>query len=78
VVVLVISVLVFAVLCILTLVPCILEYVENNQQNSLNTILICFSSYDGSYMFRQNNAILREQLCFFLSHFNVNTVRDKS
>jgi hypothetical protein len=29
-------------------------------------------------MFRQNNAILREQLYSFLSHFNVNTVGDKS
>jgi hypothetical protein len=50
--VLVISVLVFAVLCVLNLIPCILEYVENNQQNALNSILICFSFYDGSYMFR--------------------------
>jgi hypothetical protein len=29
-------------------------------------------------MFRQNNAILRERLCFFLSHFSVNMVGDKS
>jgi hypothetical protein len=28
-------------------------------------------------MFRQNNAVLREQLCFFLSHFSVNMVGDK-
>jgi hypothetical protein len=33
---------------------------------------------DGSYMFRQNNAILREQLGFFLSYFNVNMVGGKS
>jgi hypothetical protein len=59
----------------LTLIPCILEYVESNQQNS---ILLYFSFYDGFYMFRQNNAILREQLCSFLSHFNVNMIGDKS
>jgi hypothetical protein len=29
-------------------------------------------------MFWQNNANLREQLCAFLSHFNVNMVEDKS
>jgi hypothetical protein len=29
-------------------------------------------------MFRQKNAILREQLCSFLIHLNVNTVGDKS
>jgi hypothetical protein len=29
-------------------------------------------------MFRQNNAILREQLCSFLSHFSVSMVGDKS
>jgi hypothetical protein len=34
--------------------------------------------YNGSYMFRQNNAILRERLFSFLSHFSVNTVGDKS
>jgi hypothetical protein len=27
-------------------------------------------------MFRQNEAIVREQLCSFLSHFNVNMVGD--
>jgi hypothetical protein len=53
-------------------------YVENNQQNALNSIPIYFSFYDGFYMFRQNNAILGEQLCSFLSHFNVNMVGDKS
>jgi hypothetical protein len=57
------------------LIPCILEYVENNQQNALNSILLF---YDGSYMFRQNNAIFREQLCVILSHFNVIMVGDKS
>jgi hypothetical protein len=34
--------------------------------------------YNGSYMFRQNNAILRERLFSFLSHLSVNTVGDKS
>jgi hypothetical protein len=34
-------------------------------------------SQDGSYMFRQNNAILREQLDSFLSYFNVNMVGGK-
>jgi hypothetical protein len=34
--------------------------------------------YDDSYMFRQNNAILRERLFSFLSHFSVKTVGDKS
>jgi hypothetical protein len=34
--------------------------------------------HDGSYMFRQNNVILREQLGSFLSYFNVNTVGGKS
>jgi hypothetical protein len=37
-----------------------------------------FLFYDGSYMFRQNNAILRKRLCSFLSHFSVNIVGDKS
>jgi hypothetical protein len=37
-----------------------------------------FLNYDGSYMFRQNNAIRRKQLCSFLSHFYVNMVEDKS
>jgi hypothetical protein len=60
------------------LIPCILEYVESNQQNALNSILLYFSFYDGSYMFRQNNVVIREQLCSFLSHFSVNTVGDKS
>jgi hypothetical protein len=33
------------------------------------------SLHDGSYMFRQNNAILREQLGSFLSYFSVSMVR---
>src|SRR5215469_16596694 len=37
-----------------------------------------FLFYDGFYMFRQNNAILSERLCSFLSHFSVNMVGDKS
>jgi hypothetical protein len=57
---------------------CYLKYAESNQQNALNSILFTFSFYDDSYMFRQNNAILRKQLCSFPRHFNVNTVRDKS
>jgi hypothetical protein len=51
--------------------------IEINQQIALSSILY-FSFYDGSYMFRQNDAILRKHLCSFLSHFNVNMVRDKS
>jgi hypothetical protein len=31
----------------------------------------------GSYMFRQNNVILREPVVFFLSYFNVNMVGGK-
>jgi hypothetical protein len=34
--------------------------------------------HEGSYMFRQNNAILGEQLGSFLSYFNVNMVGGKS
>jgi hypothetical protein len=34
--------------------------------------------HEGSYMFRQNNAILREQLDSFLSYFKVNVVGGKS
>jgi hypothetical protein len=34
--------------------------------------------HNGSYMLRQNNAILKEQLGSFLSYFNVNIVGDKS
>jgi hypothetical protein len=63
---------------VLILILCILEYVENNQQNAMNSIFLYFCFYDGSYMFWQNSAILREQLCSFLSHFKVNTVGDKS
>jgi hypothetical protein len=35
-------------------------------------------SHDGSYMFRQNNGILREQLDSFLSYFNVSIIGGKS
>jgi hypothetical protein len=59
------------------LIPCILEYVENIQQNALNSILLYFSFYNGPYMFRQNIAVLGEQLCSFLSHFNINMVGDR-
>jgi hypothetical protein len=34
--------------------------------------------HDGCYMFRQNNANLREQLGSFLSYFNVNMVGSNS
>jgi hypothetical protein len=40
-------------------------------------MLLYSSFYYGSYMFRQNNAILKEQLCSFQRHFNVNMVGDK-
>jgi hypothetical protein len=33
--------------------------------------------HDGSYMFRQGNAILRGQLGSFLSYFNINVVGGK-
>jgi hypothetical protein len=62
---------------IVILIPCTIEYAEINQQNALNYILLYFS-YDGSFMFRQNSAIIRERLCSFLSHFSVNMVEDKS
>jgi hypothetical protein len=51
---------------------------EINQLNALNYIYFLFFFYDGSYMFRQNNAILRERICSFLSHFSVNMVGYKS
>jgi hypothetical protein len=34
--------------------------------------------HDGPYMFRENNAIIREQLGSFLSYFNVSMVGGKS
>jgi hypothetical protein len=34
--------------------------------------------HEGSYMYRQNDAILREQLGSFLSYFNVNMIGGKS
>jgi hypothetical protein len=37
----------------LILTPCFLEYVENNQQNALNSIFLYFYFYDVSYTFRQ-------------------------
>jgi hypothetical protein len=61
------------------LIPCIIKYVEINQQ--MHWFIYFFIFYDGSYMFRQNNAIIREQpeqLCSFLSHFNINMVGGKS
>jgi hypothetical protein len=51
-------------------------YVKNQQNNNyLFSLLIMYGS---SYMFQQNNAILRERLCSFLRHFMVNMVEDKS
>jgi hypothetical protein len=46
----------------------IIIILENNQQNALNFTFLYFPFFGGCYMFRQNNAILREQLCSFLSH----------
>jgi hypothetical protein len=55
-----------------------LDYAETNQLNEPKLYTSLFFFYYGSYMFRQNNAILRELLFSFLSHFSVNTVGDKS
>jgi hypothetical protein len=63
---------------ILILTPCIIDYVETNQLNALKLYISLFFIYDGSYMFRQNNAILRERLFSLLSPLSVNTVGDKS
>jgi hypothetical protein len=43
---------IFTVILVFVLIPCIIEYVENDQQNALNYIPL-FISCDGSYMFRQ-------------------------
>jgi hypothetical protein len=52
--------------------------VETSQLNALKSHTSLFFFYDGSCMFRQNIAILRERIFFLLSHFSVNTVGDKS
>jgi hypothetical protein len=44
--------------------------------NALSCMLLYL--HEGCYMFRQNNAILREQLGAFLSYFNVNMVGGES
>jgi hypothetical protein len=44
--------------------------------NALSCMLLYL--HDGSCMFRQNNAVLREQQRSFLSYFNVSMVRGKS
>jgi hypothetical protein len=54
------------------------KYVEINQLNALNFILLYFSFTMASICFGKNSAILRERLCPFLSHFSVNMVGDKS
>jgi hypothetical protein len=58
------------------LIPCIIDYVEINQLNALNYILLYFYFTMAPTKFRQKNAILRERLCSFLSHFSVNMLRD--
>jgi uncharacterized membrane protein len=65
------------IVLIFILIPCIAYYVETKQLNALKLYTSLFF-YDGSYMFRQNNVILRERLFSFLSHFSVNTVGVKS
>jgi hypothetical protein len=54
----------------------VVSYRLTNKMHWLIYFFISF--YDGSYVFRQNNAILRERLCSFLSHFSVSMVGDKS
>jgi hypothetical protein len=39
-------------------------------------MLLCL--HDGSYMFHQNNAVVREQLGSFPSYFSVNMIGGKS
>jgi hypothetical protein len=41
-------------------VPCIIEYIKTDQQ--MRKVVCFFSFHNGSYMFRQDNAILRERL----------------
>jgi hypothetical protein len=50
--------------------------IQRLTKNALSCILLYL--HNGSYMFRQNNAILREQLGSFLSYFNANMVEGKS
>jgi hypothetical protein len=52
-------------------------YVKINEPNALKLYISLFF-YNGSYIFRQNNAILRERLFSSLSHFSVNMVGDRS
>jgi hypothetical protein len=62
---------------ILILIPCIIDYVEINLQlNALNYILLFFTM--APTCFGKKNAILRERICSFLSHFSDNIVGDKS
>jgi hypothetical protein len=55
----------------LVLITCIIEYVENDQQNALNYILLIISC-GGSYMFRQQLCHLQRAATFILSYLNVN------
>jgi hypothetical protein len=50
------------------------SYVETNQLNAMKLYTSLFFLKNGSYMFRQKNAILRERLFSLPSHFSVNTV----
>jgi hypothetical protein len=58
--------------------PCIIDYVEINQLNKLNLYASLFSFTMAPTCFGQKNAILRERLFSFLSHFSANMVGDKS
>jgi hypothetical protein len=49
---------------IMMFIPCIIKRTENNQPNAMNLIFL-FIPYNGSYMFRQLYAIIREHLCTF-------------
>jgi hypothetical protein len=53
-------------------------YVETNKLNALKLYTSLFFFNNGSYIFQQNSAILREQLFSLLSHFSINIVGDKS
>jgi hypothetical protein len=56
------------------------HYRPRRDQSTKRTEIMYFFIffYNGSFMFRQNNAIVRERLFSLLSHFSVNMVADKS
>jgi hypothetical protein len=54
--------------------PCIIEYVENDQQNALNYILL-YILCDGCYMFWQQLCHLQGAAKFLLSYLDVNLGR---